>query len=500
MKGETVEGTYRAHQVPIADCATNADDLKNLDKWLHSYKPHELFTQDGFLKPELQALAPPPNLCMSKNPVSNGGLLMKDLKLPPLASFEHEVPKPGVEGACTTTLGKYFRDVIKLNMDNFRIFCPDEITSNKMAAVFEATGRQSGFFEPQPKLDSKFDTSDGRVLEILSEHCCQGWYEAYTLSGRHGFFPCYESFAQVVDSMLNQHAKWLKATMELPWRKQVPSLNYILTSHTWRQDHNGYSHQSPGFIDNAVTKPPVTNIFFPPDANTLLVVSRYCLESRHKINLVVAGKHPMPQWLSLKDAENHVAAGAGIWKWAGTEDATGVDVVFACAGDVPTLEVMAAVQWLRHRCPSLRTRLVNVVDLFTISFPGVHKSSFSEQHFDKIFGGDKTPVVMFYHGTPQTIHGFLYRRRSAAGRFGVHGYIEEGSTTTPFDLTVMNEASRYHLIIDALERIAAVSHVAPNDSEHQPIIHELKAKLKEHSSYIWEHGEDMPEIRNWKWD
>lgn len=498
LGGNIVEGTFRSHQVPIADAATSASDLTALEAWLRSYRPDECFMSDGKLKPELCALRPPKELCMGRNPHANGGLLMEDLALPSLGPYEHSVPKPGVVGACTTIFTKWLRDVCKQNMKNFRVFCPDELTSNKMSAVFEVIGRNSGFFSPDPKLDSPFEKRDGRAMEILSEHCCQGWYEAYVLSGRHGIFPCYESFAQVVDSMLNQHAKWLKATMELPFRKKVPSLNYLLTSHTWRQDHNGYSHQSPGFIDNAVTKPPVTNIFFPPDGNTLLAVGKRCFESRHKINLIVAGKHPMPQWLNLKDAEAHVAAGAAAWKWAGTEDGTGVDVVLACAGDVPTLETMAAAQWLRKRVPELRTRVVNVVDLYTLAFPGIHENAFSETKFEDLFG-TKTPVVFYFHGTPHTIHGFLYRRRSAAGRFGVHGYIEEGSTTTPFDLTVMNEASRYHLIIDALERVAAAQNVAPQDSEYYPIVRELKNTLKEHAAYVWENGEDMPCIRDWTW-
>lgn len=498
IDGEICEGTYRAHQVPVAAPATKAPDLEALDQWLRSYRPEEVFTEDGMLKPELLALQPPKELCMGRNLHTNGGALLKDLNLPSIESYGAEVPKPGVTNACTTVLSKWLREVFKQNPTNFRVFCPDELTSNKMSAVLEDVGRQSGWVCPDQLLDSKYDKPNGRCMEILSEHCCQGWLEAYILSGRHGLFPCYESFAAVVDSMVNQHCKWLKATMELPWRKRVASLNYILTSHTWRQDHNGYSHQCPGFIDNVVTKPPVTNVFLPPDANTLLAVTRYCLESRHKVNLIVAGKHPMPQWLSLSDAEAHVAKGAGIWPWAGTEDGS-VDVVFACAGDVPTLETLAAVHWLRKRLPVLRTRVVNVVDLFTLSFPGVHASALSEREFEDIFGS-KTPVIFFYHGTPQTVHGFLYRRRSAAGRFGVHGYIEEGSTTTPFDLTVMNEASRYHLIVDALERVAAANGVAPNDSEHQPIIHEVAAKLREHRAYVWEHGEDMPEVAGWTWD
>jgi xylulose-5-phosphate/fructose-6-phosphate phosphoketolase len=498
ISGSVCEGTYKAHQVPIMNPATKEADLSALDEWLHSYKPEELFTDDGQLKPQLQSWLPAKELRMGVNPQANGGTLLKNLILPELGPYEYPVPKPGISTECTPVVAKWFRDIFKNNPTNFRMFCPDEITSNKMSAVFEATGRQAGLAVPNKKLDSPFDARDGRVMEILSEHCCQGWMEAYVLSGRHGVFPCYESFAQVCDSMVNQHCKWLKASLDLPWRKEVASLNYILTSHTWRQDHNGYSHQSPGFIDNAVTKPPVTNVFLPPDANTLLVVARWCMQSRMKVNLMVCGKHPMPQWLSLKDAETHVKAGAGIWKWAGTETSDGCDLVLACAGDVPTLEVMAAAQWLRTNLPNLRVRVVNIVDLFSLSVPGTHVNSHSEEKFEELYG-TTTPVVMFYHGTPATVMGMLYNRRSAAGRFGIHGYIEEGSTTTPFDLTVFNEASRFHIIIDALERVARANNKEPSTSEYAKTICELKVKLVEHKNYIWEHGEDMPEIRDWQW-
>eukprot|EP00928_Gymnodinium_smaydae_P069154 TRINITY_DN5254_c0_g1_i3.p1 TRINITY_DN5254_c0_g1~~TRINITY_DN5254_c0_g1_i3.p1 ORF type:complete len:884 (-),score=143.82 TRINITY_DN5254_c0_g1_i3:163-2814(-) len=498
LNGEVCTGTYRAHQVPIANPGKKEEDLKALEAWLRSYRPEELFTDDGDIKPHLKAIAPPPELAMSRCPQANGGELTEDLKLPPLEPYEFKVTKPGVLGECTSVVAKWYRDIFKENPKNFRMFCPDEITSNKMAAVFEATGRNAGFVAPNKTLDSPFDSRDGRVMEILSEHFCQGWLEAYVLSGRHGVFPCYESFAQVCDSMVNQHCKWLKASLDYPWRKQVASLNYILTSHTWRQDHNGYSHQSPGFIDNAVTKPPVTNVFLPPDANTLLAVAKWCAESRHKVNLMVCGKHPMPQWLSLKDAEAHVKAGAGIWTWAGTENSSkkDADVVLACAGDVPTLETMGAADWLKKNLPELKTRVVNVVDLFTLSVPGTHAHSHSEEKFEELYG-TATPVVMFYHGTPSTVNGMLYKRRSAAGRFGVHGYIEEGSTTTPFDLTVFNDASRFHLIIDALERVSEKK--SGLKSKCDKIIKDLKVKLEEHKKYIWEHGEDMPEIRDWAW-
>lgn len=499
IDGAICEGTYKAHQVPIANPGKKESDLKLLDDWMRSYKPEELFNDDGTLKAEIKKVLPPPKLRMGMSPHANGGLLTRDLNLPALEPYEWPVPKRGINGECTAIVSKWFRDVIKENPNIFRMFCPDEITSNKMSAVFEATGRQGGFVQKSEQFDSPFDAPDGRVMEILSEHCCQGWLEAYVLTGRHGVFPCYESFAQVCDSMVNQHCKWIKAAQELGgWRKDVASLNYILTSHTWRQDHNGYSHQSPGFIDNAVTKPPVTNVFLPADANTLLVTAHWCLSSRQKVNLMVCGKHPMPQWLGLEDAKAHFKAGASTWEWAGTETHDGCDVVLCGCGDVPTLEIMGAAHWLREKLPKLRTRVVNIVDLFTLSCPGTHAHSHSEERFEELYGKD-TPVVMFYHGTPATVHGMLYKRRSAAGRFGVHGYIEEGSTTTPFDLTVMNSASRYHVIIDALERVARAKKIEPSASDYANTIAEVIEKLQEHRKYIWEHGEDMPEIRNWAW-
>lgn len=383
--------------------------------------------------------------------------------------------------------------------------CPDEITSNKMSAVFEVTGRNGGFVVADPKLDSPFDSANGRVMEILSEHCCEGWLEGYLLTGRHGLFPCYEAFTQVVDSMINQHCKWLKATNELEWRKPLASLNFLLTSHTWRQDHNGYSHQVTGFIDNAVHKPgTVVNVYLPPDANCLLAVGKICMASQQKCNIMIAGKHPMPQWLTLEQAEKHVAQGAGVWEWAGTEvPGQGFDVVLACCGDVPTLETMAAAMLLREKCPKLRVRVVNVVDLMALSAPGAgacrHVNAMSEERFEDLFGTD-IPVVFFFHGSPSTVRGLIYRRRSSSNRrFTVKGFIEQGSTTTPFDMTVLNESSRYDLVIRVIERLAEAKGIEPLKSEYGALLTEYQAKLKEHAVYVWEEGEDMPEIKNWTW-
>jgi xylulose-5-phosphate/fructose-6-phosphate phosphoketolase len=516
LDGQIVEGTFRAHQVPASGAATNDTHLKALEAWMKSYKPEELFDSAGALKEEFTKFVPKPELAMGQNPHTNGGLLLKDLKLPELAAYEWPTTH-GCSGECTAVLSKWLRDVIKENPTNFRIMCPDEITSNKMSAVFETTGRNGGYVVKNKKLDSPFDAPDGRVMEILSEHCCEGWLEGYLLTGRHGLFPCYEAFTSVVDSMINQHCKWLKATSELDWRKELASLNFILTSHTWRQDHNGYSHQVTGFIDNAVHKPgTVINIFLPADANTLLAVGKQCMASKHRVNVMIAGKHPMPQWLTLAEAEKHVAKGIDVWPWAGTETpGSGCDVVLACAGDVPTLETLAAAMIMRERCPKVKVRVVNVVDLMMLSAPGPgacrHDHAMSEERFEELFGTD-TPVVMFFHGSPSTVRGLIYRRRSSANRrFSVKGFIECGSTTTPFDMTVFNESSRYDLVIRALERLVGTTTQRkswgetdapdkdPMASEYGTLLKELDAKLKEHKEYVWEHGEDMPEIKNWVW-
>lgn len=505
LDGQLVEGTFRAHQVPASGAATNPAHLKALEDWLKSYKPQELFTEDGKLQEKYKRFCPPAELCMSRNPHTNGGTLLQPLKLPDLAPYEWPVPQPGVTGECTTVQAKWLRDVIKENPTNFRIMCPDEITSNKMSAVFEVTGRNGGFVVADKKHDSPFDSADGRVMEILSEHCCEGWLEGYLLTGRHGLFPCYEAFTQVVDSMINQHCKWLKATNELEWRKPLASLNFLLTSHTWRQDHNGYSHQVTGFIDNAVHKPgTVVNVYLPPDANCLLAVGKHCFATTQKCNIMIAGKHPMPQWLTLEQAEKHVAKGADVWEWAGTEvPGKGFDVVLACCGDVPTLETLAAAMLLRERCPKLRVRVVNVVDLMSLSAPGAgacrHTNAMSEERFEELFGTD-VPVVFFFHGSPSTVRGLIYRRRSSSNRrFTVKGFIEQGSTTTPFDMTVLNESSRFDLVIRVIERLAEAKKEDPLQSEYGALMKEYQAKLKEHATYVWEHGEDMPEIKNWVW-
>jgi len=503
LDGQVVEGTFRAHQVPASAAATNESHLRALEAWMKSYRPEELFNDSGTLKDEFRKFIPPAELCMGQNPHTNGGLVLKDLVLPELTSYEWPTTR-GCLGECTTVLSKWLRDLIKENPTNCRIMCPDEITSNKMSAVFEVTGRNGGFVVKNPKLDSPFDAADGRVMEILSEHCCEGWLEGYLLTGRHGMFPCYEAFTSVVDSMINQHCKWLKATSELDWRKELASLNFLLTSHTWRQDHNGYSHQVTGFIDNAVHKPgTVINIFLPPDANTLLAVGKYCLASKHRVNVMIAGKHPMPQWLTLAEAEKHVAKGIDIWPWAGSETGSGCDVVLACAGDVPTMETLAAAMILRERCPKLRFRVVNIVDLMMMSAPGAgacrHDHAISEERFEELFGTD-VPVVMFFHGSPSTVRGLIYRRRSCSNRrFSVKGFIECGSTTTPFDMTVFNESSRFDLVIRVIERLAEKEGKDPLATEYGPLLKELQGKLEEHRKYVWEHGEDMPEIQNWVW-
>lgn len=503
LDGQVIEGTFRAHQVPCASCAKDPKHLKALEDWLKSYKPEELFTPDGDLKAEYKKFMPPAELTMGQNPHTNGGLVLKDLVLPELGPYEWPTTR-GCVGECTTVFSHWLRDVMKANPDNFRIMCPDEMTSNKMNPVFEATGRNGGYIIKNPKFDSPLDDPKGKIMEILSEHCCEGWLEGYLLTGRHGLFPCYEAFTSVVDSMINQHCKWLKATSELEWRKELASLNFLLTSHTWRQDHNGYSHQVTGFIDNAVHKPgTVINIYLPPDANTLMVVGKDCLASKHRVNVIISGKHPMPQWLPLKEAEAHVAKGIDVWPWAGTEAGGKCDAVLACAGDVPTMETLAAAMIIRERCPKLRIRVVNIVDLMMLSAPGAgvcrHDHAMSEDRFEELFGVD-IPVIMFFHGSPSTVRGLVYRRRSSSNRrFTVKGFIEQGSTTTPFDMTVLNESSRFDLVIRMIERLAEKDGKDPATTEYGPLMAELKQKLKDHAAYVWENGEDMPEIRDWVW-
>ena len=493
VDGLKVEGFWRAHQVPVAGCRENPAHLKVLEDWMRSYEPEELFDANGVLIDKLQALAPDGRRRMGANPHANGGLLKKELKLPDFRSFAVEVPQPGgVTGEATRELGKFLRDVIRLNAKerNFRIVGPDETASNRLDAVFEATERV--WMEPTEPYDVHL-AQEGRVMEVLSEHLCQGWLEGYLLTGRHGFFSCYEAFIHIVDSMFNQHAKWLKVTRHLPWRRPIASLNYLLTSHVWRQDHNGFSHQDPGFVDFVANKKAdIVRIYFPPDANTLLWIADHCLRTYDRINVIVAGKQPAPQWLSMEAAATHCDAGIGIWTWAGTEEAgSEPDVVMACAGDVPTLETLAAVDLLHKALPELKIRVVNVVDLMTLQPKEQHPHGISDRDFDSLFTRDR-PVIFAYHGYPALIHRLTYNRTNHAG-LHVRGFIEEGTTTTPFDMVVLNELDRFHLAIEAIERVPGLATRAAHVKQ------QFRDALIEHSRYVREHGEDMPEIRDWAW-
>ncbi|MES1149288.1 MAG: phosphoketolase family protein, partial [Bradyrhizobium guangdongense] len=458
-----------------------------------SYAPETLFDANGALIPELQALAPTGDRRMGANPHANGGLLKRELKLPDFREFAVAVKNPGETVAeATRELGKFLRDVIRLNADgrNFRLMGPDETASNRLDAVFEATERV--WMESTRPYDVHL-AQDGRVMEVLSEHLCQGWLEGYLLTGRHGFFSCYEAFIHIVDSMFNQHAKWLKVSRELPWRRPIASLNYLLTSHVWRQDHNGFSHQDPGFVDLVANKKAdIVRIYFPPDANTLLWIADHCLRTYDRINVIVAGKQPAPQWLSMQDAATHCDAGIGIWNWAGTEAAGGEpDVVMACAGDVPTLETLAAVDLLRKALPDLKIRVVNVVDLMTLQPQEQHPHGLSDRDFDSLFTRDR-PVVFAYHGYPYLIHRLTYKRANHAGMH-VRGFDEEGTTTTPFDMAVLNKLDRFHLAIEAIERVPGLAAKAAHAKQ------QFRDALLAHSAYVREHGEDMPEIRDWVW-
>lgn len=491
VDGKKIEGTFRSHQVPLAGLASNPRHLEMLEEWMRSYRPEELFDERGRLKAELRELAPAGMRRMGANPHANGGLLLKDLELPDFRHYALDVRSPGeTEGEATREMGKFLRDVIRLNAhaSNFRLVGPDETTSNRLDAVFEVTTRES---VAETRADDDHVSPDGRVMEMLSEHACQGWLEGYLLTGRHGFFSCYEAFIHIVDSMFNQHAKWLKVTRDIPWRKPIASLNYLLTSHVWRQDHNGFSHQDPGFIDHVVNKKAdVVRVYLPPDANTLLSVTDHCLRSRNYVNVIVAGKQPAPQWLDMDAAVRHCEEGIGIWHWASNDDDGGPDVVMACAGDVPTLETLAAVHLLRSTVPQLKVRVVNVVDLMTLQPQSQHPHGLSDSEFDAIFTEDK-PIVFAFHGYPWLIHRLTYRRHNH-GNLHVRGYKEEGTTTTPFDMTVLNDMDRFHLAEDAIKRSGFAS--AAGD-----VLEALRAKLVMHSTYICEHGEDMPEIRAWRW-
>jgi xylulose-5-phosphate/fructose-6-phosphate phosphoketolase len=490
VDGLQVEGTYRAHQVPLAEPRTNPEHLALLERWLRSYRPDELFDDGGRLRPELAELAPRGTRRMGANPKANGGILLRGLRLPDFRRYAVAVSGPGaVEAEDTRVLGTFLRDVVRENPTNFRIFGPDETASNRLTAVFEATDKQ-WLADVIPTDDHL--APEGRVMEVLSENQCEGWLEGYLLTGRHGLFNCYEAFVHIVDSMFNQHAKWLKVTRQLPWRRPIASLNILLSSHVWRQDHNGFTHQDPGFIDVVVNKKAeIIRVYLPPDSNCLLSVMDHCLRSRHYVNVVVAGKHSAPQWLGMDAAARHCAAGIGMWEWASNDGDGDPDVVMACAGDVPTLETLAAVQLLREHVPSLKVRVVNVMDLMKLEAPSAHPHGLSDRDFDALFTRDK-PVIFAYHGYPALIHRLTYRRANHQS-FHVHGYKEEGTITTPFDMAVLNELDRFHLLADVVARVPALAGKAAHVTQW------VRDKLTEHAEYIKASGEDLPEIRNWRW-
>tara|TARA_R110001592_G_scaffold357416_1_gene660558 strand:+ start:117948 stop:120317 length:2370 start_codon:yes stop_codon:yes gene_type:complete len=492
VDGVAIEGTWRSHQVPIASLRESPAHLQQLEAWLQSYRPQDLFDEDGRLYPDIAALSPQGNKRMGANPHANGGILMKKLSMPDFRDYAVPVPQPGaVTAESTRTLGKLLRDVMQLNAKarNFRVFGPDETASNRLDALYDVTNK---VFTGTIEAIDEHISPDGRVMEVLSEHLCQGWLEGYLLTGRHGFFSCYEAFIHIVDSMFNQHAKWLKVSSEIAWRRPVASLNYLLTSHVWRQDHNGFSHQDPGFIDHVMNKKAdIIRVFLPPDANCLLCVADWCLRSRDFINVIVAGKQHQPQYLDMDAAIKHCAAGVGIWGWASNDQGTEPDVVMACAGDVPTLETLAAVSILREMFPELRVRVVNVVDLMTLQPESEHPHGLSDRDFDTIFTADK-PVIFVYHGYPWLIHRLAYRRTNHSN-LHVRGYKEEGTTTTPFDMAVLNDIDRFDLVMDVIDRVPKLGPRAAYGKQA------MRDKLIDHTQYIHEHGEDMPEIRNWRW-
>ncbi len=491
VDGLPVEGTFRSHQVPLADIQKNPEHLKQLEEWLRSYKPQELFDDKGTLIRELAELAPKGQRRMGANPNANGGLLLKSLRMPDFRDYALKSLRGEMGPGDTKVLAKFIRDVIKLNEEqrNFRLFGPDETLSNRLNSVFEATNRQ---WEAETIATDEFLKKDGRVMEMLSEHQCEGWLEGYLLTGRHGLFNCYEAFIHIIDSMFNQHAKWLKVTAHLPWRKKIASLNILLSSHVWRQDHNGFTHQDPGFIDHVVNKKAeIVRVYLPPDANCLLSVMDHCLRSEHYVNVVVAGKHPSPQWLSVEEAVIHCARGIGIWTWASNDENSEPDVVMACAGDVPTLETLAAVSILREKLPELKIRVVNVVDLMKLQPETEHPHGLNDKDFDALFTTDK-PVIFAFHAYPWLIHRLTYRRTNHHN-IHVRGYKEEGTITTPFDMTVLNQLDRFDLVQDVIDRLPQLEDRADYPKQ------EMKNKLIEHGQYIRENGLDMPEVRNWKW-
>jgi xylulose-5-phosphate/fructose-6-phosphate phosphoketolase len=493
VDGVPVEGTWRSHQVPLAGLFDNPAHVTLLEHWMKSYRPKELFEESGRLRAELAGLAPVGERRMSANPHTNGGLLLKDLKLPDFRTYALEVTRRGsLTASATQVQGAFVRDVMAANLEtrNFRIFGPDETASNRWGAVFEVTDRT--FVAEITKTDESLAV-DGRVMEMLSEHQMQGWLEGYILTGRHGFFNCYEAFIHIVDSMFNQHAKWLKTTREIPWRRPLASLNYLLSSHVWRQDHNGFSHQDPGFIDHVVNKKAeVIRIYLPPDANTLLSVTDHCLRSRHYVNVIVAGKQPALQYLTMDDAVKHCTAGLGIWDWASSDRGGEPDVVMACCGDVPTLETLAAVKLLRQHIPALKVRVVNVVDLMVLQPPREHPHGLSDKDFDEIFTADK-PVIFAFHGYPWLIHRLTYRRTNH-DNLHVRGYKEEGTTTTPFDMVVLNDLDRFHLAGDVIDRVPGLG------ARMAYVKQMLREQLIEHKEYITKYGDDMPAVRDWTWE
>ena len=490
VDGQVVEGTFRSHQVPLTEVRSNPEHLAALEAWMKSYRPEDLFEESGALRRDLADLPPRGTKRMSATPHANGGELLRDLRMPDFREYAVAVPAPGATTAeATRVLGAFLRDVVRQNPDRFRLMGPDETASNRLGAVFEATDRT--WVAPILPTDDHL-SPDGRVMEVLSEHLCEGWLEGYLLTGRHGLFNCYEAFTHIVDSMFNQHAKWLKVTRDIPWRRPIASLNYLLSSHVWRQDHNGFSHQDPGFIDHVVNKKAeVIRVYLPPDANTLLSVADHCLRSRNYVNVILAGKQPAPNWLAMDDAVRHCTTGIGAWPWASTDEGGEPDVVLGCAGDVPTLETLAAAALIREHLPDVRVRVVNVVDLMRLQPPSEHPHGLPDVEFDSLFTTDR-PIVFAYHGYPWLIHRLTYRRTNH-DNLHVRGYKEEGTTTTPFDMVMLNDLDRFHLVMDVIDRVPGL---ASRASGVRQLMAERRLEAREYTRRV---GDDLPEIRDWRW-